>query len=125
MTTKAKPKAKKLDKYDRAIAYLKKHPDEMYDAWRTSLTNVKEHPAHCLFQHVTPTGRSGVVYDHCMAGCLTQIRRRGIFVAATPALTEEIRNDERLPESHRDITIRMLPRFAWWQRRLDKELNRA
>jgi len=107
----------KCDKYDRAINYLKSHPDEIYDAWDDSL-----HKAHSPFAHCTPSGHMDFV-AHGRCGCLTEIRG-GTKVGWTPELTDEIRNDGRIPSSPQGITVDDLPVFAEWQRRLDKELRK-
>jgi hypothetical protein len=105
------------DKYDEAIEYLTEHPEHISTAWSVpdDGTHQKIVQAHCLFQHVGEYG------------CLTQIRLDpdcfGIF--DNDALTNEIARDERIPTTDSDITIKHLPVFAEWQRRLDKELNRT
>lgn len=105
-----------VDKYDEAIAYLTDHPQEIQKAWleRCLDENRKyyQHQSHCLFQRTTPD-----------CGCLTQIRCG--HRAPTTKLAEEIRADERIPLLDKNITVADLPVFAEWQRRLDRELNRA
>ena len=93
------------DKYDRAIDWLREHPDRFLDAW--GLTT----PAACLFDFV----KMG-------CGCLTQVRS-GIRRAPTDELTDRIRADDRIPRQPEDITIGSLPVFAEWQRRLDRALG--
>ena len=116
------------DKYDVAVEYLTANPDNIYAAWK-DYSGAEYKPseevlqAHCLFQFVTPTGKCGVEYMGC--GCLTEIRhsmRRKD--ACTETLTDEIRADERIPQSGYAIKVQHLPIFAEWQRRIDKELNR-
>jgi hypothetical protein len=102
-----------MDKYDMAVEYLTEHPDEIYDAWGNPFL----HKGGCLFQFCNANG-----YNAIICGCLTQIRRGG-YAAETEELTEEIRNDERIPSSALDIRAEHLPVFAEWQRRLDKELR--
>lgn len=103
------------DKYDKAVEYLTKHPDEIHFAWN------RPHTARggCLFQYAQNTDSTT---EFC--GCLTQIRG-GFEVAQTPELTEAILRDIRLPCDEDDITVDDLPIFAEWQRRIDKELNRV
>lgn len=100
MKTKTKPKK---DKYDKAIAYLKKHPRAIKHAW----TNTDRHKAGCLF---------GFTGDWT-TGCLTQVKYNK-YDAPTPALTQAIRADDRIPRVA-DITVKSLPVFAEWQRKLD------
>lgn len=116
------------DKYDEAIAYLTKHPDAIQDAWQAG--DVHEE-AGCLFVAVAPEHQ---LYGHSVpftsggdCGCLTTIRcgDSRFALAWTKELTEAIRADERIPKDPDDITVEHLPIFAEWQRRIDKELNRA
>ena len=100
-----------MDKYDKAIAYLKENPDAIQDAWGTP----DLHPAGCLFAYAGPTEKDGI-------GCLTQIRGYHECRTETEALTLEIKNDTRIPEHFSYITVDNLEVFAEWQRRLDKEL---
>lgn len=99
------------DKYDEAIDYLTANPTLVGEAWN----DPRRSPGGCLFIYAE-RGES----NHC--GCLTQVRK-GILPAQTPKLTAEIRADERIPCYPADITIEMLPVFAEWQRRLDRELG--
>ena len=100
-----------MDKYDKAIAYLKENPDAIQDAWVTP----DLHQAGCLFAFAGPIEKDGI-------GCLTQIRGYHAYHAETEALTLEIKNDTRIPEGIQDVTVDNLEIFAEWQRRLDKEL---
>jgi hypothetical protein len=102
------------DRYDKAVAYLTKHPDEIIHAWR----NPEGEPGGRLFQFVGTTDGYG---ESC--GCLTEVKD-GIRRAQTPALTKAIRADIRIPKGPQWLTAKDLPVFAEWQRRLDKELNR-
>lgn len=108
-----------MDKYDRAIAYLSEHPEQIVPAW----FNPGKHEAGCLFRYATATGFHSGVGDQ-EYGCLTLIRY-GDAVAETKELTQAIKTDERIPCTFYGITLDTLPVFAEWQRRLDKELNRA
>jgi len=96
------------DKYDEAIAYLTARPDRIYYAW-----DHPYEPMGALFRYAG---------EGC--GCLTQIRSDPEMRAATPELTAAIRADKRIPLSPKDITVELLPIFAEWQRRIDKELGR-
>lgn len=108
------------DKYDEAIEYLTRHPEEIVHAW-----GMFSHPAHCLFQMVDPAPTTSIRrIDGVACGCLTMIRR-GPFQAWTDALTIEIRADLSIPSEVYDVTIHHLPIFAKWQRRLDRELGRT
>lgn len=107
-----------MDCYDKAVAYLTQHPEEIYKAW----TQPRRHPAGCLFSVVNRRRD----YDESRCGCLTQIRQSSDdYEAPTPALTASIRADARLPDHPSDITPANLPVFAAWQRKIDKELNRT
>lgn len=107
---------KNRDKYDEAVAYLTKNPDEIYDAWNMASTHVPV-KGSCLFVPCDLT-----VLTVC--GCLTQVR--GLeYDAATPRLTRAIRADRGIPKRGESIKPRHLKRFAYWQRRLDKELGRT
>lgn len=127
-----------MDNYDAAIAYLTEHPDEICVAWN----NPHDNPGGCLFLH-THEGYAGDSQKnhggkYVACGCLTQIRMdrettlkpeidyyNVPYVAPTVELTKLIAADERIPDNVYDIMIKDLPVFAEWQRRLDKELNRA
>jgi hypothetical protein len=119
-TTKktVKKTVKKLDKYDRAIAYLKKNPENIHEAWING--NRPGHPhGGCLFQHASKSG-----YHDAKFGCLTQIRQGGDG-AATVALTKAILSDHRIPNyAPRETDVEILPVFAEWQRKIDKVLKR-
>lgn len=113
-----------MDKYDEAVAYLTEHPGEIEAAWREdNCGDGPQHPAHCLFTRVTPTGRQEQSPESlCLVGCLTQIRNT--HVAWTAELTKAIRADNRIPRDPEGITPKTLPIFRDWQRRIDKELGR-
>ncbi len=112
------------DKYDKAIDYLMRHPNEVKEAWSCP----PEHPAGCLFEFAC---RREVLRGFNNYGCLTMIRRVAYpsdvwqsSVAETPELTEAIQADNRLPMHVDEIQLHHLPVFAEWQRRLDRELGR-
>lgn len=92
----------KVDKYDKAMAYLFKHPEKIPLWWSHGRT---------LFQLVPNSG------------CLTMIRNQRLIRPETP-LEKEIAADTRLPDSPTKITTDHLPIFAEWQRRIDRELGR-
>lgn len=102
-----------MDKYDAEIERLKNATqDEIAESWNE---------CEPLFKRCCRFGELRRDYIPC--GCLTQIRL-GKHVAATDALTLEIRADDRIPREPHLITPAHLPIFAEWQRRIDKELNR-
>lgn len=111
-----------MDKYDRAVLFLKKHPSEITRAWFESGPEARKR-AHCLFQYVTPTGKAKLRSDGRPCGCLTQVKI-GCAVAWTEALTQAIRTDVRIPSSYLKIRAEDLPIFAEWQRKLDRLLER-
>lgn len=87
------------DKYDKAIAYLTEHPEDILDAWGVPDPYTPEEikQAHCLFSYATPSGDYEDVDDECELGCLTQIRACPEMVASTKTLTAAIRADNRIP----------------------------
>lgn len=128
MTTTIEPPVEQTparirDKYDEAIEYLTKHPEEIVLAWYERHTSEKQHPAHCLFAMASKTGLSDSGPPTC--GCLTQIRGDGRHIAETEFLTAEIKADLSIPSSIDDVTVHHLPIFARWQRRIDQELGRV
>lgn len=117
-------------KYLDAIAYLTEHPDEINGAWYQNAPK-PEHPAHCLFQYLTPSGickenerspdqvmPSG---SKCYYGCLTQIRTSHYkeYAAWTADLTERIRNDSRIPNTF-CVELKDLPLFGEYQTEFDE-----
>lgn len=112
------------DKYQKAVAYLTEHPEEIYDAWMSGGGLHPIHPAACLFKMVSNTGESVRLESGKECGCLTMIKNGG-YVAETPELTVAIRADERIPYTQREIKPEHLPVFAEWQARIDKELGRG
>lgn len=111
------------DKYDKAIDYLTKNPDQIWANWACpSITT-----GGCLFQFATPNGHAR--HNETIYGCLTTIRSSEGHpfggLAYTPELTEAIQADERIPECGRKIKVEDLPVFAQWQRHIDRELNRV
>lgn len=108
-----------MDKYDKAIAYLIEHPEEVEDAWQL----VRTCPGSCLFQFCSPTGTITVV-NTIKIGCLTTVKA-GYNPAFTPELTEKIRADERIPSKPDDIkpTLEGLTPFAEYQREMDRTIR--
>lgn len=122
------------DKYDKAVEYLTENPSAIRESWNDPCNNVDS--GGILFMaaaprshHAFPTRPDGI---EC--GCLTTIRRgttnlpNGVVQpgdAWTDELTHRIRSDDRIPMTVDDIRVEHLPVFAEWQRRLDKELDRA
>lgn len=117
------------DKYDRAIEYLTKHPEDLFMSWLFPERNT----AGCLFAMASKTGGNvpGV-------GCLTTIKNGTDYdgvdrvVEGRPDLTQRIRDDPRIPvtssSARRDkfsIPAESYLALAEWQRILDKELGRV
>ncbi len=117
---------RKQDKYDRAIAILKEHPDQIMKAWNFPGSPTTPHPeaeeTGCLFMYAGDENHPTFKYDtHSFnCGCLTQVRDLHNYVAQNPTLTKAIRADKRLPKSSSDITVKHLKVFAEWQRKLDR-----
>lgn len=125
------------DKYDEAIEWLVEHADDEVDgvpsvieaAW--DFDEDAAEPAMCLFQICSPSGFACDTPSGKACGCLTQVRRdENTLDAWTPSLTAEIRADERIPGNIRKIArlrgdkLRAaLQPFAFWQRRLDREIR--
>jgi hypothetical protein len=100
------------DKYDEQIERLTKNPARIKDEWSDAIG---------IFDYAERS--YGPWSDDC--GCLTMIRSGGGYRAQTEELTKAIRADKRIPKRDADIKPEHLPVFAEWQRRIDKELNRA
>lgn len=105
-----------MDIYDKEIERLTAKPYEIQASWMG---------AEPLFALVRPSDKKGVGYcpNGAQVGCLTAVKF-GNYEAWTPELTAAIRADSRIPSSTDDITVAILPVFAEWQRRIDKELGR-
>lgn len=106
------------DMYDKAIAYLKEHPDEIKQAWNAPWI----FEGGPLFAYCTPDGRRDHDRNGTTCGCLTQIRSGGRVprcVKGSQKLTKLIQLDEQIPDSPNRVTVDHLERFAYWQRRLD------
>ena len=96
------------DKYDEAIAYLTKHPNEIVAAW----WGYDYHEAGGLFG-LLPKARKRP------SGCATELRKSPDVVFTIPEL-ESIKDDERIPKRKEHITVESLEVFAEWQRRADE-----
>jgi hypothetical protein len=105
-----------MDAYDQAVEYLTENPHMIYSAWNHAMSSFAT-KGSCLF-----VACSKEFDERC--GCLTMVRSMNAY-AATPSLTKEIREDERIPFGARGINRTNLSVFAEWQRRLDKELVRT
>lgn len=116
VTSKSVSRRRKPDKYDRAIAYLRNHPEEIHAAWDTAACRKNARAKGWELFTVCSE------YDDGSYGCLTQVRAGE--EAYTDKLTNAIRADTRLPATSNGITVKSLPLFARWQRRIDKELGR-
>lgn len=105
------------DPYDRAIAYLTEHPEEINYHWDDPFKRI----GGVLFRFASPTGTWREYDIRC--GCLSTIRRGEDFVYSDHGVddltTTEIRFDLRIPANSGDITPADLPVFAEWQRKLD------
>lgn len=112
-TKKKAPKVRQQDKYDRAIEYLTKHPDRIFDAWTEPCKRRdRAAQAHCLFQYVG---------NGPHAGCLTQIRHwASDRKAYSPELQAAIVKDKRIPSDPFKVRVKHLPVFAEWQRKIDE-----
>lgn len=104
-----------MDKYDKQIARLTANHTLIKEQWLDGIG---------LFAFCTPSGKWDYRPDGCCCGCLTMVRADPERMAWTDQLTRAIRADRRLPKDVVDITVKHLPVFAAWQRRLEKELNR-
>jgi hypothetical protein len=107
------------DIYDNEIQLLTNEPILIYDSWGFG---------DPLFRFIGSRGDTHQLddntYNDIHAGCLTQIRKnkyKGAFINGKyeEELTNEIRNDERIPTEGASITVEHLPVFAEWQRRID------
>ncbi len=97
-----------LDIFDREVARLTHHPEQIPRSWER---------AGPLFRYAAPDDASTTLAgEHC--GCLTMIRS-GRYAAYCPDLTRRIRRDERLPTSVEGITPGDLSRFASYMRELN------
>ena len=115
---------KPRDVYDLEVDRLTKvYEEEGLQAFRSAVCT-SWGDAEPLFSFCTPTGNSTAPGTECCFGCLTTVHN-GAHFAWTPAITQSIRDDERLPNYDDQIEPHHLPIFAEWQRRLDKELGRT
>jgi hypothetical protein len=126
------------DKYDDAIEWLVAHADDpvprdyedYYDMFIEFVWSMAScWSAECLFAYCTPNASVTTTPSGQMCGCLTQIRR-GDALAWTTELTAAIRDDDNIPASIESLSglrgdeLRAaLQPFAFWQRRLDREIR--
>ena len=96
------------DVYAKDVEYLTKHPGKIFDAWTF------DYKHSSLFDICAPQ-RFGST-NH---GCLTQVKC-GYIKAFNKKLTEAIRNDPGIPGDPDSVKAEHLPRFAYWQRKMDK-----
>jgi len=117
------------DKYDKAVAYLTRHPGQIETTWGRALCSDYElddddkeahKKAACLF---TRCGDEDGKFQ--ATGCLTQISHGAGVCAGTPELTKAIKADQRIPQNGEDIEVGDLSLFAEWRRRIDKEIAKA
>lgn len=134
------------DKYSSEIAYLNLNPHRIPNHWSGS--NVREQfrgengagTVSNLFQYcsddslyhsvrnrIDDSSRSKLGEESC-TGCLTQIRSNSrayvtIKDSIVADLTELIKADEGIPSQMKDVKPEHLERFAYWQRRLDREIR--
>ena len=118
------------DKYDDEIDALMVYADDD-DLWRKQVRRSWE-LATPLFAVV---GGGKIAGDNVQCrGCLTQIRMTAqtrfqdhTYVAVVGGrrhpITEEIRNDTRIPATVEEIRPHHLPIMADWQRRIDREIR--
>lgn len=101
------------DKYDLAIEFLTSQPDRIRSAWGNPSTQF----GGCLFAFLDPggTGNEFNQTGDSICGCVTAVRCGR--VAYTEELTQEIRNDQRVPTG--EIKVEDLPIFAYYQRKMD------
>lgn len=97
------------DKYDKAVAYLTAHPEEIFEAWNTAVLPKGRRRGWELFQ---PLGLPGA------CGCATQVKYSGM-VAATLHLTAAIRRTKWIPWPE-EIGVEHLERFGQIQRKVDE-----
>lgn len=96
--------------YEQAAKALINKPDQIYDAWNFPF----QYDESILFRSV---------YKDC--GCLTEVKLyhgNGLTKYPLPKnfpLTELL-NDDRIPESGKEITIGHLKAFVEWNKKLDK-----
>ncbi len=120
------------DKYDKAVAWLTKHPKHIENTWNrafclpsqlaeiadiTKVQKLAHKRASCLFESCG---------FHQRSGCLTQVAHGSSRQSGTPKLTRAIRADKgNIPKNGGAIKVKDLPLFANWRRRIDKELAKA
>ena len=136
------PEPRAKDRYDEAVEYLTAHPEEIYKSW----ANPYCEPGGCLFGFYTKEPAAYIWDAYGSAcGCLTQAKAGQVVVynkckielrAFTQELTDEIRNDPRIPNSPPNQGLAesiaycktwapVLPVFAEYRRKLDAAREKA
>jgi hypothetical protein len=103
-----------MDKYDKQIKFLTANPERITRQWESGIG---------LFQFIDRSCDDNE--SNINSGCLTMIRSNMSCVAiinrnVNNEITEQIRNDERIPINSNDIKVEHLPIFAEWQRKVDQ-----
>ncbi len=115
-----------MDKYDKAIQFFTKNPDEIQGYWGCPDTS-----NGCLFKFMSakseykkndPADEAYIVNgENYYCGCLTQIKGGpDLYAAFDKKLTDQIINDPEIPDRPSAITVESLPVFAKYQRKADK-----
>ncbi len=111
--------------YDAQIEEVISDPRKLYNDWFDSIG---------IFQFCTPTGRPALNADGNPCGCLTMVRTKlGLqypYDSWSDQLTEQIRNDNRLPSARPSMDMmrvdelrKSLLAMKEWQERLDREIR--
>ena len=114
------------DRYDRAVDFLTKYPEQIEECWGRANSYVDEFGEDAL--GIEAHKIAGCLFENCgegATGCLTQISVDYGLVAATPEMTKAIREDDRIPRHGSWIAVEDLPVFAEWRRRIDAEAKVA
>lgn len=99
-----------MDIYDKEVERLTNNPQDIWKDWN--------YTGSILFSNAAP---KGVVFNkktNEYYGCITQVKAR-IYPAYTRNLTDEIREDKRVPSDGKYITVEDLPVFAEYRRKID------
>ena len=100
---------KRKDKYDRAIEWLRKHPDKIGHAWDYPETS----KAGCLFAYL---GETSTWNFSC--GCPTQVKSEQSLSAWEEVTARVLKAP--IPDAAHDIQVKHLRSFAAIQRYADK-----
>lgn len=119
-----------MDAYDKAVEYLTDNPNRIHQAWVDGYLGGPEDdgmeacPGNILFGAVDKD-------RHSCRDCLTILKRNGTDFTDIDLdqfksnIIDEILNDVTIPNYQGGVNESNLPRFAYWQRRLDEELGRT